>query len=655
VKRKTPTLVLFLALAIALSSLGGVFAACEQITAPVHTGFVFVDGDYLTPPYRVEVLKGNVLVNGHVLRELPHVAQEPAPVPQAEPPQDPQSAQDLLDVADAWLEDNDYDLDALTAYLESFLATAFVSESHGTVAITDRDGGEAFFLVSQTPPPILEDLEAEQASLAAAWRALLVDGGVLMTVPGGVLQVPRQDAQSFLRQLYIAFQGPEEERLPVLWGLLGSREAARALIEEGEMDDDLAERLAPPTEETPEDAAPSSVTVTRARPLAASHQQQPTAVADVADPSIAARTPRSRNAYIFAALGSPADYAAVVRAAAHHGYHIVLYERTAFQPGAATVANFYATSGQAGVLYAYAHGNGGALCLEQYAFKQDRDAAMREYLDSGYSGAVYATWTVSPGPDRAKSYVVCATDRGIGARWQDAQTIVHVHACDAFGLAAWFRAREFIAPYRSCGEPGPSAYSGGLWGRLQGTVDGGARRTVADAFQAAFRSTEGPLDLESLEQEAASLAPGFQHASAAQGRTVLSPTVASAAPRQSVSVSGPMESGEVVFDAPVALASEGPVVTGGGPCQPELLSISLLDDRRLHFSFVPRQPGMARFTVRADRVVSADNGVHLDGNQAPPAAGRVGPNGSDDYVWEVSCLTAADGPGTPAASPSPEV
>src|SRR5207247_10335336 len=127
--------------------------------------FAVLNGRYLERPYAVDVLNGDVQVNGQVARPLPLTEKPP-------------SAADL--------------------------AAADLGP--------DADG---------RPPPTAEEIMAGQVSMATDWRDLLQEDGVLLTSQYTTAELPPGPALPFLAGLLDAWADPPAPSLDQLASLTG--------------------------------------------------------------------------------------------------------------------------------------------------------------------------------------------------------------------------------------------------------------------------------------------------------------------------------------------------------------------------------------------------------------------------------------------------
>jgi hypothetical protein len=626
-------------------------------------GFLFLDGAYVEPPYRVAVVDGDIQINGRIVRLFPR-----APPP-SEPPAVPESATDLIEVAAAQFRvlgdvPSPENVQSVLDLLRTFPATADVTEEGNSIVVTDRRGNQA--LLGLATGAGLSDEEVLQAQVrrAADWRALLASGGVLSLLPGIAFELPAHRAASFLSRLIAALDGPPERRARAVDDLVGDASTAAALLANG-IPPSLRARLPnrPPAASNAviEDLADGEIMLYAAD--AHSHKES--------------RTPGTLNAYIFT-INAPAAYGAfpgetdsVIDAARAHGYRVVTYETEGCNPGGFTVANFVSASGRAGILYVHNHSSTTELALGVYCNFIDVNAAVAAARAS-VPGAAQNDF--KPGSN------VGASDKFVGIRlgeikkfWGNNRVnqlaIVQIAGCHSgafendpagplnMGLQEGFQAREFLGTrftVYTCPSqiPNPS-----LWDRLHGKVEDGTKRNFGDAY----RTSTFPTLVEGT--------PGIYfryfrsdgrlwvHHSTADGKTVLSPAVVNTEPRSGgISLEyyqvGQRYRGFVKFDTLMdqryrdVLKEDGrqaaigvdAILRLGGDCDPEPAGPGFWhpDGRTFEFGWTPRRAGTATFRVKANRAISADNGALLDGNLDPPDTNHVGPNG-DDFVWRAGC------------------
>ena len=622
---------------------GLVLRSISPASPGVSQGFVFANGQYVAAPYKLEVVKGDILLNGQVLRPLPVLPQESAPA--AAVPASPQTAIELADVGMSKFQQMGVKSFAdvtpalraqLVQALQAYPAAASVTDEGASIRITDRAGNVANLHLDIPPLPSPDELMASQNQQAQEWTSLLQSNGVLLVSPEDSVEIAPLNAGSFLNDLLSAYDKPAAERLGSLTAVTHAPAIAAALLAAGAPPASLRQRLPTALPGTPTPKASGLLPAARgAGRLAA---LAPDFSAQQAELS---RTPGGLTLYIFRTLvlGSWNETNALAAAARVQGYNVIeLTGGLLSGPGDATVDRFLQTSGDAGILYFAAHGDKNSVAIEQYRFENDRDKALAAYKARGIpvEAGVVDSVSIFGRISVTSNYTVDINGKTI-ALWKGAQTIVELSSCDGFGLSQAFRAagaREVIGSNEEVSGSAAKGFNDKFWPRVAGTADNGTKRNVGDAC-ATLCDTAGTL---------------FQHAGS--GETVLSPGVISVMPDDGATVTvGQLVQASITFDALMGKNLD-PVdrVTG---CGADLTARFVADGpqwssdgRTFTFSFTPTQPGQLELRAESLFARSADNGARLDGNQDPPGTNHVGPNG-DSYVWTLKCVG-----GTPTPTPT---
>lgn len=598
---------------------------------PPPAGYVFVNGKYIEPPYKVEVIQGDIRLNGLVVRPNPQPTQRGTVTP-LQPPTTPQTAIDLVAVAVARLQQwgirdssglSPEKRSELINLIKSYATVAAVRDEGYSIVVTDRNGQEALLLLELTQPPTPEEILSAQKAEAEEWMGTLESGGVLLISPGATVEIPSPQVTPFFAKLFAAFQQPEPQRLMQLEDLVGALSIAKALQAAGEPPSSLRKRLPDPLppHQSLLNPLPAESNLIGGRlfsPLLDKESHKDS------------KTPKSDMAYIFEIFPVNSGRR-VIEAAKLHQYRVVHYTRTPPFPGEVTIENFKKSSG-AGILYLEVHGLPGKLYIEQYdklRNDEERKNAVEEIkkADEKYKKMDIPVHYSQQATGEVFLYL---KDDEISKVWQEAQSIVELTVCYGLTLEKAFNAREFIAFPEKCNAIANAlAFNVGFWGDLDGTLDTGTKRNVGDAFDNPATPKRG-YELKSRATP--------------RGATVLSPAVADHGPVDPV-VIGTEVVGKVSFDTPIKNVEPKSAVVLGGDCKPlpGTSEWKWEGDRTLLFPFIPQQPLTLTIQVLADKVRSADNNIPLDGNQDPQGTDHVGPNG-DNYIWEVKCVVAVAPP-----------
>jgi hypothetical protein len=171
-------------------------------------------------------------------------------------------------------------------------------------------------------------------------------------------------------------------------------------------------------------------------------------------------TPRSSKAYMFDSVAE-GDDGPFRTAAIDQGYTLVRFKigGHAYKLGQNSTSNFFsmARNGGAGLLYISAHGTSDLILFD--------DNKGTHYL----------------------------TRQEIRSHWLDVGGVTMVAACQAFSLNDAFAGGDYIGvPFAFADATGALALSNEFWTRLDGTLDNGQKRTVADAYLAAGKALSFP-------------------------------------------------------------------------------------------------------------------------------------------------------------------
>ena len=190
-------------------------ATPSAASEPARAGFLFLNGAYLEPPYRVEARGTQLLVNGQVAREL----NRPAPTSPPAPPTAPATIASIDDLVTAgaarlaalgWPASlpTDAQVQALAAELQALRAGSSVTVEPGVIVLRDADGTERRLLYwARAPDPTADRGEALIASTATHWSQVLGSGGVLIAAGLASLVVTQGEAAAFTSDLVGALDG----------------------------------------------------------------------------------------------------------------------------------------------------------------------------------------------------------------------------------------------------------------------------------------------------------------------------------------------------------------------------------------------------------------------------------------------------------------
>jgi len=606
-----------------------------DLERPAGPGFVWLEGEWLRPPFFVETDASVLRVNNKIVRRVTRIAGEPEVV--ASDQQEPDTLGDLMEAAVTRFQDlggpssdppTDATLADLTQFVESLPGAASVSFEAPALAITD-DTGEVGFVILERPDPLSQQqaIKALQA-VTTRWTEALRAGDVLLFSGDVTVEVPASQAMDFLRQLVAIFDLPAADQEAQMVDLIGSQEVAEGLLASGLPPSFVTKRLAQLAPAPGAQSTSSLVSLTLPGP-----NQAPVALQAQGDQN---RTPSINKAFLFQPIDvegpgwcSPEP---VIKAAKLHGYQVIH-----LRGNASTIAATIASSGRAGIFYFCGHWHS----IEPATNRADLHAKMAEYRqklgltkDDIY-GVVSMTDRIVDGK-AVPQYYVGAGSSFYKKVWKSANTIVFRSECHGDGIAPGFNAREFIAIQDQCfGTEAQQKLDTDFFGRLAGTVNNGLSRPVGLAFNATFAGTAWVL-----------LGTG-------KGQTVLSPAVADYEPQTAVPISPTVPIvGYVKFDAPVnqVVTSVIEHIFRAEGCGAAITGRRWVDPYTYEFSFTTAEPGPLTFTVDSTWATSADDlALKLDGNQDPPNTDHVGPN-HDNFVWTAECTTSV-APPTPGTSP----
>lgn len=591
-----------------------------------EAGLVIVDGERLEPPFRVTTSGAEVSVNGVLAASLAPLQTQDVAVAQAAD----NDAYDMVDQARRAYESagggEPGEAAALTLLASHPAApSATVLDEPRRIEVTDGAGNVAS-LQLDTPDSIVRAVtdggEAAAATTAEEWRALLTEGGGIVTSTTGVtLLVPAAHLEEFVQALDAALALDGAARDTALADVLD----APALIEEhGGTAPSITDYLEAST---------------RARAI------HPVA-GDLLGRSVPAvlqagagnsKTPGKKEGYTlsFTALDD-SDRIPYVRALQAEDYNMLIVRNPADLRG-------FAQTSRTGALYNVTHSSPNGLAVVLFPSAD----AMRSYVqllrDNRLGNDLWYVWqeaaagTVEGGDTAGAhggNWWLSLRPRGIQAFWRSNDTIVHSASCSGAGLAPAFSAREFFgyAVTTSCAITLPDTQK--LWERWSGKDGFGRYRSANRAFaqggfSGGFRYVDGSTD----------------------GDTVLSPSVIIAeAPDLAVGGQGAVLVG---FDAVMDVSGNPNFIIEVAGCAVPLGEPVWQFDSLLSRPISAATAGTYTVTVDA-RYAHSPAGIQLDGNQAPEGiATGVIPN-RDPYIFQGRCLapdltpTTGIDPGTPS-------
>ena len=279
----------------------------QRPSPQVEDGFVFLDGEWLEPPFEISVEATQLYLNGMPvkpwpgLRDLGDEARLRA--------ESPETANELAVIAAIHLEQlggSALDpvpaevVDRITSLIESFPATAGVRVEGGRFFVVDRQGVEAAMSLAPIPGESPAERAAALHEEAAGWTQTLEAGGVLFLLPGMSLEISAGETPTVLGDVVAALNGPGDATVH-LEAILDARPIAEAVASAGGPGATFLERLAERQAQARQTAPDSSGVLKSLLPPEAD------------DGDIAyggkhrwSETPSSNRAYIFTpAAGSP--------------------------------------------------------------------------------------------------------------------------------------------------------------------------------------------------------------------------------------------------------------------------------------------------------------------------------------------------------------
>jgi hypothetical protein len=596
--------------------------ATEDQAPRLGPGFVWIDGEWLSPSFIVETDASVIRINGRLVRRITRLESDA----EAASNQPEGSLGELLEAAALRFDEmggtnseppSEARLAELIQYVESLPGATAVSFKEPVLSITDETG-QSGYVILQRPNPLTErqNVRTLQA-VTTRWTASLRKGDALLFSGDVTLEIPANQAVDFLNALVAVFDLPEGEQQQAILDLIGEEQMATAMLAAGRPPKSLTDRLAPLT--PPE---PSLVTLSRQ----GSEESGPSASADGEY-----RTPASNKAYIFQPIEVEGpDWCfpdPLIQAALLQGYQVIH-----LRGKASTLDAAVASSQRAGIFYVCGHWH----AMEPMATRADamvKVAAYREDLgladEDVYPIVSIHTRTVDRMP--IPQFYIGAGSGFYEKLWRSAGSVVFLSQCHGADLSSGFDVPEFMAIEGQCfSVETERALETSFFAQLDGTGDNDLARTVGAAFGAILPGTGWILEGE--------------------GNTVLSPAVADYGPQQPVpAASSAPILGHVQFDTPmdqtVAAALDNIVQVKG--CGAIITQRRWIDASTLEFEFTTGQDsdpeavqdGPLRITVDAQWAASAgDPWLKLDGNQNPPDTEHVGPN-KDDFVWVVDCTS----------------
>ena len=614
----------------------------ESREPPNGPGFVWLDGQWLEPPYTIVAADRTITLNGTVVRDRTVEASEP-PVA----PADPATAEDLVEVALARLEtlggpSDEVPDDATVATLRDeilqFPAAADVRYEPPLLQIEDRDGNVAAVILQVLRPATDAEVRDDLAATAEEWRAALDGGAALLLAQGETVTVQGWEAPDFFAQLTAVFDMPDADRAGQMLEAIGAPMIAEQMLTSGAPPPSILDRV-PQRDASAANSSEPSVLRTAGPAMVAETEfgLDPARLALTQGAHGDYRTPGKNRAYFFTTFtaegGSCPTQAPIKKAARLHNYRIIQFDGRA-----STVTAFAASSGLAGIYFGCMHGGNS---IEFHSSRAAATAALNRYRAAGSVG-------LQIGSHGANRWYVMMGRRFINARWRSNNTIVQLENCGGGHAVGSYNAREFIATFGACTPASRSAIQSSqqFWGRLDGTLQNGRIRPVGVAFRQAYGGTIYRLQGSGM------------------GMTVLVPAVREIDPEVIVPVSPivPIK-GFVKFDAQMDQRfGIGTLITLSGTCGATLVDGSWRDAYTFDFRFTTTRNGTLWFNVSGFWAASGDEQLlFLDGNQRPGRTDHVGPS-RDNFSWAVECVSGevtptpfptSTPPPTPTATPEP--
>lgn len=166
-----PIWLIIIVLMAVLLAVGTIMLFTRPSSPSTQTGLVFANGQYIGPPYKMDVVNGDIQLNGQVISPLPTLPSTPAPPPTASP----QTASELVDVAVSKLgEMNIKSFQDITPnvraqlvnLIKSYPAAATVADQGTSIKVTDTTGNADTLLLDLQPPPTTDQLVSAQSEQA---------------------------------------------------------------------------------------------------------------------------------------------------------------------------------------------------------------------------------------------------------------------------------------------------------------------------------------------------------------------------------------------------------------------------------------------------------------------------------------------------------
>lgn len=608
---------------------GGPAGPVESREPPRGPGFLWIDGEWVEPPYAVESTDRTISINGKVVRDRTVTPAAPVAAPA-----NPTTAEDLVVVARERLvalggATDEAPDDALIATLRDEIAqlpaAADVRYVPPLLEIEDLDGRVSSLLLQVLRPPSDAEVRADLEATATEWEAALGSGAALLIAGGETVTVQGWTVPDFfadLERVYGLSAGDQPEQM---LDAVGAPTIAEELVAGGAPPSAVLDRVP----DVDPSAANSSASATLRAP-------GPAAVAALGGGASAAelvlttgahgdnRTPGVNRAYFFTTFtaegGSCPTAAPIKQAARLHNYTIVQFDGTA-----STVDAFVSSSGRAGIFFGCMHGGNS---IEFHPNEAAAAAALAAYQAKGFTG-------LQTGSHDADRWYVMMQRSFMNARWSSDNTIVQLENCGGGHAVSSYNAREFIATFDTCYPSASSAVQASqqFWGRLDGTLERGRQRPVEIAFPRAYGNSI------------------YQLQGSGKGKTVLVPAVREVAPEVIIPVSPTVPiKGKVSFDAQMDQRfGIGTLLTLSGTCGATLVDGSWTDAQTFDFRFTTTRDGTIWFNVSGFWAASGDEQLlFLDGNQQPARTDHVGPS-RDNFSWSAECIA---GEVTPTAFPT---
>jgi len=184
----------------------------------------------------------------------------------------------------------------------------------------------------------------------------------------------------------------------------------------------------------------------------------------------------------------------VIDASNLEGYSVTLYQQktAGTNPMDAQLIQFYyiCVGGDYGVIFVSSHGSSSGFAVEAYektvAGEATRDAQYDDYIGQGYTADDIYKASSDDG------YHISVTPHALQSWFVDAKTIVYLSTCEGATFSASWNAREALSYTGTVTHPQAKADANTFWGHMDGTIDGGTKRSVSKAIEGTGLTHTGP-------------------------------------------------------------------------------------------------------------------------------------------------------------------